>query len=260
MDALIKGLLQGSIPTIVLVGGTHYLVKGFKVSRPVVYWGSLAVATGLTYAVVQGKIKAPFMNAETFGAELEDCYVCDGMFKQVYVCDNDCGFQCCEIDIDGNLIPVENADGTVKDYCITCYEEKYGAETFNAEYEDCQVCFTTVEKGGLNDVQAGLICDTCYDMNKYAGGTGKENNRPYSAETFGAETLRVWAKDMEKDHLGYFVSKNKDGWETWRGLCGMTSDKGVSRFNVSDYDGSYGRRCRKCLTAYKKMGKDGYNM
>jgi hypothetical protein len=74
-------------------------------------------------------------NAESFNAELEDCYVCDGMFKQVYVCDNDCGFQCCEIDIDGNLIPVENADGTVKDYCITCYEEKYGAETFNAENE-----------------------------------------------------------------------------------------------------------------------------
>jgi len=72
------------------------------------------------------------VNAETFNAELEDCYVCDGMFKQVYVCDNDCGFQCCEIDIDGNLIPVENADGTVKDYCITCYEEKYGAETFES--------------------------------------------------------------------------------------------------------------------------------
>ena len=74
-----------------------------------------------------------YQNAESFNAELEDCYVCDGMFKQVYVCDNDCGFQCCEIDIDGNLIPVENADGTVNDYCITCYEEKYGAETYGAE-------------------------------------------------------------------------------------------------------------------------------
>jgi hypothetical protein len=69
MGALVKGILQGSIPTIVLVGGTHYLVKGFKVSRPVVYWGSIAVAAGLTYAVVEGKIKAPFMNAETFNAE-----------------------------------------------------------------------------------------------------------------------------------------------------------------------------------------------
>ena len=69
-------------------------------------------------------------------------------------------------------------------------------------------------------------------------------------------SLRVWAKDMEKDHLGYFVSKNKDGWETWKGLCGITTDKGVSRrFNVSNYDGSYGRRCRKCLTAYKKSGQ-----
>lgn len=69
------------------------------------------------------------------------------------------------------------------------------AETFNAEYEDCQVCFTTVEKGGLNDVQAGLICDTCYDMNKYAGGTGRENNRPYSAETFDAEGVWRWDYD-----------------------------------------------------------------
>ena len=81
------------------------------------------------------------------------------------------------------------------------------------------------------------------------------------AESYGAEddkvSLRVWAKDREKDHLGYFVSKNKDGWETWQGLCGITSDKGISRgFNVSNYDGSYGRRCRKCLTAYKKMGAE----
>lgn len=83
--------------------------------------------------------------AETFNAELEDCYVCDGMFKQVYVCDNDCGFQCCEMDIDGNLIPVENADGTVKDYCITCYEENYGAETFESE-SDCREAKEEVKK------------------------------------------------------------------------------------------------------------------
>ena len=58
--------------------------------------------------------------------EKEDCYVCDGYFNQVYVCDNDCGFQCCEADIDGNLIPIYNDDGTPNDYCITCYEEKTG--------------------------------------------------------------------------------------------------------------------------------------
>jgi hypothetical protein len=69
------------------------------------------------------------------------------------------------------------------------------------------VCFTTVEKGGLNDVQAGLICDTCYDMNKYAGGTGKENNRPYSAETFNAldmdldrnDCCEVWVEKLYDD-------------------------------------------------------------
>jgi len=90
MDAFVKGFLQGSIPTIVLVGGTHYLVKGFKVSRPVVYWGSLAVAAGLTYAVVQGKIKAPFMNAETFGAESNKAYVVTSdIYSEAIVANNE---------------------------------------------------------------------------------------------------------------------------------------------------------------------------
>lgn len=107
--------------------------------------GAICIDCGLTTYIDEdgkksyGTRSIPFKGnydahqAESFNAELEDCYVCDGMFKQVYVCDNDCGFQCCEIDIDGNLIPVENADGTVNDYCITCYEEKYGAETYGAE-------------------------------------------------------------------------------------------------------------------------------
>jgi len=64
MDVFAKGFLQGSIPVVVIVGGTHHLVKKFRESKPVLYWGSLAVAAGLTYAVVEGKIKAPFMNAE----------------------------------------------------------------------------------------------------------------------------------------------------------------------------------------------------
>lgn len=73
MDVFVKGFLQGSIPVVVIVGGTHYLVKRFKETRPVVYWGSLAAAAVLTYAVVEGKIKAPFMNAEEM---FVDCYYC----------------------------------------------------------------------------------------------------------------------------------------------------------------------------------------
>ena len=69
MDLFAKGILQGSVPVIVLVGGTHYLVKKFRESKPVLYWGSLAVATGVAVAIVQGRIPAPFMKAETFGSE-----------------------------------------------------------------------------------------------------------------------------------------------------------------------------------------------
>jgi hypothetical protein len=66
--------------------------------------------------------------------------------------------------------PATREDPADADYvdCEMCEGKGKVLEEMNAEYEDCQVCFTTVEKGGLNDVQAGLICDTCYDMNKYA--------------------------------------------------------------------------------------------
>ena len=78
------------------------------------------------------KEKQAGYGAENFNAESEECYVCDKFFNQVYVCDG-CGFQCCEVDIDGNLIPVHNDDGTINDYCITCYEEQKKAESFSAE-------------------------------------------------------------------------------------------------------------------------------
>ena len=64
MDLFLKGILQGSIPTVVIVGGTHHLVKKFRESKPILYWGSLLAATGLTYAVVMNKVPAPFMDAE----------------------------------------------------------------------------------------------------------------------------------------------------------------------------------------------------
>ena len=73
MNPVVKSALQGAIPTLVLVGGTNLIVKKFRNSKPVLYWGSLAVATGVAVAVVQGRIPAPFMNAETFDAEYCDC-------------------------------------------------------------------------------------------------------------------------------------------------------------------------------------------
>lgn len=73
MNPVVKGALQGAIPTLVLVGGTNLIVKKFRDSKPVLYWGSLAVATGVAVAVVQGRIPAPFMKAETFDAEEVGC-------------------------------------------------------------------------------------------------------------------------------------------------------------------------------------------
>jgi len=46
-----------------------------------------------------------------------------------------------------------------------CY--LFTAETFDVESEDCEVCYTTVDKGTLNDVQAGRICNECHRMNQY---------------------------------------------------------------------------------------------
>ena len=70
----------------------------------------------------------------------------------------------------------------------------FEAETF----EDCEVCYATVDKGTLNDVQAGRICNECHKMNQYEGGT-KTIKTPYNAETFeandaesfGAETIKT---------------------------------------------------------------------
>ena len=61
---------------------------------------------------------------------------------------------------------------------------EYEAEDFGAEtFEDCEVCHATVDKGTLNDVQAGRICNECHKMNQYEGGT-KTIKTPYNAETF----------------------------------------------------------------------------
>lgn len=115
MDLFLKGVLQGSIPVVVVVGGTNLLVKKFRESKPVLYWGSLAVATGVAIAVVQGRIPAPFMNAED---EEGMCAVC-GDYDVIFAHTPQLGKLCevCyeEMDEEGEL------------------ETIYGAETFNAE-------------------------------------------------------------------------------------------------------------------------------
>ncbi len=68
MNPFLKGVLQGGIPVVVLVGGTHHIVKKLRQTKPVLYWGSIIASAGLAFAIVQGKIKAPFMDAETFEA------------------------------------------------------------------------------------------------------------------------------------------------------------------------------------------------
>ncbi len=78
-------------------------------------------------------------------------------------------------------------------------------QSYGAESEDCEVCYTTVDKGTLNDVQAGRICNECHRMNQYTGGTrtiktpynaekkncgcGKDPCKTYGAETFAANTM-----------------------------------------------------------------------
>jgi len=204
MDVFAKGFLQGSIPVVVIVGGTHHLVKKFRESKPVLYWGSLAVAAGLTYAVVEGKIKAPFMNAEE-----DDLYYCDK-------CDE--GFS--------SINPTD--EGQFCDSCLpssaTLHDEMERI-TMDAEtFENCEVCYATVDKGTLNDVQAGRICDECHQMNKYAGGTGRQNNPPFSAETFENNhtievskgdlyavrpKIRKWIRAMQEKGFSYIIRKDQ---------------------------------------------------
>lgn len=82
-------------------------------------------------------------------------------------------------------------------------DSKFDAETF----EDCEVCYATVDKGTLNDVQAGRICNECHKMNQYAGGT-KTIKTPYNAETFEAR------EDLICDYCEKIISPN-EGSVNW---------------------------------------------
>jgi hypothetical protein len=93
---------------------------------------------------------------------------------------------------------VKNAESYKK--CAECSDSVFGLEeeicfecsSFGAESEDCEVCYTTVDKGTLNDVQAGRICNECHKMNQYTGGT-RTIKTPYNAETFDAQGKPTWA-------------------------------------------------------------------
>ena len=184
MDVALKGFLQGSIPVVVFVGGAHHFTKKLKTSKPVLYYGSLLAGLGLAYAVVEGKIKAPFMNAED--DDLYYCSKCDEGFSSINPTDEG---QFCDSCLPSSATLHDEMERITMD-----------AETF----ENCEVCYATVDKGTLNDVQAGRICDECYQMNKYAGGTGRQNNPPFSAETFEAEKMSPCCEEPLIEREGIF--------------------------------------------------------
>ena len=75
---------------------------------------------------------------------------------------------------------------------------------FDAESEDCEVCYTTVDKGTLNDVQAGRICNECHRMNQY------------DAESFNADSLKGrWDEGTTRIIHGVSVTKTRYGGEMW---------------------------------------------
>ena len=69
------------------------------------------------------------------------------------------------------------------------------AET-GEDYEDCEVCYTTVDKGTLNDVQAGRICNECHRMNQY------------DAESFNALDMDKVNQQHYKDMIALLESQN----------------------------------------------------
>lgn len=130
---------------------------------------------------LMGKKSGTWKDAESFEAEKRDgrdmtldeieetygegrlCFLCfDGVMER-----GEMGFG-------------RDATGTIYT-CSNCGAREgmgLNAETF----EDCEVCYATVDKGTLNDVQAGRICNECHKMNQYEGGT-KTIKTPYNAES-----------------------------------------------------------------------------
>ena len=212
MNPVVKGALQGAIPTLVLVGGTNLIVKKFRDSKPVFYWGSLAVATGVAIAVVQGRIPAPFMKAETLREEYERhwgeiddegakglirCAGCDEVtsyYDEMNFCD-----ACQERKKEG-LIDDEG------NWTDEFPKPKY-AETFGAyDYEDDEKHFRISRKG---DGETIAIIDVEVDgeyshLNDALDAICDEPNRNveqiiYGAESFNADLFHRMSMDMPEE-------------------------------------------------------------
>ena len=156
MDLFLKGILQGSIPVVVIVGGTNLLVKKFREPKPVLYWGSLAVATGLAFAVVQGRIPAPFMDAETFGADnfgdME--YIILSMLTDEQL-EEEYGDYMREYGIGRKDLPQRLEDDYRTDAEAEYLREKYLGE----DGQECESCGNTEAKGKTDE--HGYFCNPC---------------------------------------------------------------------------------------------------
>jgi hypothetical protein len=130
--------------------------------------------------------------------------------------------------------------------CGECVE-KWDAEYQPTEgYEDCEVCYATVEEGTLHDVQAGRICDDCHYMNQYRGGTGRQNNPPFHAESFSAEGLIC--EHCENDYETEIIEDFHNYGNIWCNWCGQVTERNAESFSASEQ-----KACHRC----GKTEKDG---
>lgn len=179
MDPFLKGVLQGSIPVVVLVGGTHHIVKKLRETKPVLYWGSIIASAGLAFAIVQGKIPAPFMNAEE--DDLYYCSKCDEGFSSINPTD----------------------EGQFCDSCLpssaTLHDEMERI-TMNAEVIACDVCETNEKLFELTDMAYwSVLCGQCIK-------DGEESHwliKTHIPETFPAGSK---GRTTPKTEVGYRFS------------------------------------------------------
>ena len=127
------------------------------------------------WSQVQNQLKyTPSGRIRTFGAEtfgVDVIHRKDG----IEVGDNSIAneYQCGECD----SVYDNSSDATICCKCSSCDEPIHeGYCIKNAEtFEDCEVCYATVDKGTLNDVQAGRICNECHKLNQYDAETFEAN-------------------------------------------------------------------------------------
>jgi len=150
MDPFLKGVLQGSIPVVVLVGGTHHIVKKLRETKPVLYWGSIILSAGLAFAIVQGKIPAPFMKAETFGAEMQ-------------ITDIDWDTDSEDVGLPSTvMVPSDLEEDEIADYLSDNYGWLVNGFVMNAEEDDLYYCSKCDEgSSSINPTDEGQFCDSC---------------------------------------------------------------------------------------------------